>query len=296
VRIVSMALAALFFAQASGACADPVVRKASGPIVGAEKDGVAAFKGVPFAQPPIGPLRWRAPQAPSRWTEPRPAKAYGSDCIEAPSPGDAAPLGGAVSEDCLYLNVWAPAKAVGATARLPVMVWIHGGGFVNGGSSPAVFSGDRFARDGVVLVSLNYRLGRFGYFAHPALSAENADGGKLANYGLLDQIAALRWVQDNIARFGGDPDNVTLFGESAGGISVQVLLRRSPRGFSARRSFNRAAVVPASSQTFRFARPTARGPRKASGWPSRRALVSTAKAPAPWPHCAPCPRTRSSTA
>lgn len=128
------------------------------------------------------------------------------------------------AEDCLYANVWVPAAAVGAKSKLPVMVWIYGGGFVNGGSSPAVYSGDRFARDGVVMVSFNYRLGRFGFFAHPALSAENADGGRLGNYAFLDQIAALEWVRDNIARFGGDPANVTVFGESAGGMSIHALL------------------------------------------------------------------------
>ncbi len=141
--------------------------------------------------------------------------------MQLPFPSDAAPLGTPPAEDCLYLNVWAPEKP--AAPKLPVMVWIHGGGFVNGGSSPAVYDGSQFARRGIVFVSFNYRLGRFGFFAHPALSKETPDG-PLGNYGYLDQIAALQWVQRNIAAFGGDAKNVTLFGESAGGGSVNTLM------------------------------------------------------------------------
>ena len=140
--------------------------------------------------------------------------------MQEPFPSDAAPLGTPPAEDCLYLNVWAPEKP--ASKKLPVMVWLHGGGFVNGGSSPAVYDGSAFARRGVVLVSLNYRLGRFGFFAHPALSKETPNG-PLGNYGYLDQIAALQWVRKNVAAFGGDPANVTVFGESAGGGSVLTL-------------------------------------------------------------------------
>lgn len=204
--------------------AGPVVKTANGPVEGVESGTVAAFKGVPFAAPPVGPLRWRAPQAPAAWTAVRSAAEYGPDCAQNPFPGDAAPLGVKPAEDCLYVNVWTPKDAIKAKAKKPVMVWIYGGGFVNGGSSPSVYAGDRFARDGVVLVSFNYRVGRFGFFAHPALSAENADGGILGNYAFMDQIAALKWVQANIEAFGGDPDNVTIFGESAGGMSVNALL------------------------------------------------------------------------
>jgi para-nitrobenzyl esterase len=149
------------------------------------------------------------------------AKAYANDCMQLPFPSDAAPLGTPPAEDCLYLNVWAPEKP--AAPKLPVMVWIHGGGFVNGGSSPAVYDGSQFARRGIVFVSFNYRLGRFGFFAHPGLTKESPDA-PLGNYGYLDQIAALQWVQKNIAAFGGDPKNVTLFGESAGGGSVNTLM------------------------------------------------------------------------
>lgn len=222
--IAALALAAFTLAPPSAWAAGPVVKTAFGPVSGEASAGVAAFKGVPFAAPPVGSLRWRAPQPPAAWTAPRPAVAYGPDCMQLPFPGDAAPLGVTPTEDCLYANVWAPESALKAGGKAPVMVWIYGGGFVNGGSSPAVYSGDRFARDGVVLVSFNYRVGRFGFFAHPALSAENADNGLLGNYALMDQIAALKWVRANIAAFGGDPSNVTVFGESAGGMSIHALL------------------------------------------------------------------------
>jgi para-nitrobenzyl esterase len=199
----------------------PVVSIASGQVRGEVTGSVAAFKGIPFAQPPVGALRWRPPQAPIPWHDIRAALRYGPDCMQVPFPGDAAPLGVRPAEDCLYLNVWTPAQFRGR--KLPVMVWIYGGGFVNGGSSPPVYDGSAFARDGVVLVSFNYRLGSFGFFAHPALSAEQS-GGPLGNYGFMDQIAALKWVQRNAARFGGDRHNVTVFGESAGGMSVNTLL------------------------------------------------------------------------
>jgi len=199
----------------------PIVRTISGPVRGATDDGVVAFRGIPFAAPPVGALRWRAPQPVARWTAVRDATAYAADCMQLPFPSDAAPLGTAPAEDCLYANVWRPA---GDARKLPVMVWIYGGGFVNGGSSPPTYSGAAMAAKGVVFVSFNYRLGRFGSFAHPALTGANADGGLLANYGYLDQIAALRWVKRNIAAFGGDPGKVTIVGESAGGFSVHALL------------------------------------------------------------------------
>lgn len=224
IRTTAVAVALAMLGAGQALAADPTVTTTFGPVVGEASSGVAAFKGVPFAAPPVGPLRWRAPERPKAWVTPRDAKAYGPDCMQKPFPGDAAPLGVTPSEDCLYVNVWTPEAALKGKTKLPVMVWIYGGGFVNGGSSPAVYAGDRFARDGVVLVSFNYRVGRFGFFAHPALTAANADGGLLGNYGLMDQIAALHWVRDTIAAFGGDPDNVTIFGESAGGMSVHALL------------------------------------------------------------------------
>jgi para-nitrobenzyl esterase len=207
----------------------------TGKLQGVTTDGVTAFKGIPYAAPPVGDLRWRPPQPAAQWSGVRQAAQYGHDCMQLPFPGDAAPLGTPPAEDCLVLNVWAPANR--GNQPLAVMVWIHGGGFVNGGSSPAVYDGSAFAREGIVFVSFNYRLGRFGFFAHPALTRESTDG-MLGNYGYMDQIAALHWVQRNIAAFGGDPNNVTLFGESAGGGSVHAMLNAPP----ARGLFQRAIV------------------------------------------------------
>ncbi len=191
----------------------------SGKVRGLVSGGLEIFKGIPYAAPPVGNLRWRAPQPVAPWKGVRAATNYGHDCMQLPFPNDAAPLRTQPSEDCLYLNVWAPRQRNGRS--LPVMVWIYGGGFVNGGSSPAPYDGSHFAENGVVFVSFNYRLGRFGFFAFPALLKEN---GRAGNYALMDQIAALQWVQHNIAAFGGNPREVTVFGESAGGRSVNVLV------------------------------------------------------------------------
>lgn len=205
-------------AQTSDAQASVATR--AGVVKGVREGDVIAYKGIPFAQAPVGDMRWRAPQPVEPWKGVKTADLFGPDCMQIPYKADAAPLGVQPSEDCLYLNVWAPADR--APAKRPVMVWIYGGGFVNGGSSPPVYAGTSFAESGVVFVSFNYRLGRFGFFAHPALTREAA-GKAYGNYAILDQIAALRWVKDNVAAFGGDPDNVTIFGESAGGVSVQTL-------------------------------------------------------------------------
>jgi para-nitrobenzyl esterase len=193
----------------------------SGVVAGAIDHGVLSFKGIPYARPPIGRLRWREPLPARPWPGVRQATDYGHDCMQLPFPADDAPIRTTPSEDCLVLNVWRPAAAT--QGRLPVMVWIYGGGFTIGGTSPAAYDGSNFAGDGVILVSMNYRLGRFGFFAHPALTAETPNG-LLGNYGYLDQIAALKWVQRNIAAFGGDPHQVTIFGESAGGGSVHMLM------------------------------------------------------------------------
>jgi para-nitrobenzyl esterase len=193
----------------------------TGKLHGDAQGEVVSFKGIPFARPPVGELRWKPPQPAAKWQGVRDAAGYGADCMQVPFPSDAAPLGMKPAEDCLYLNVWRPAHAAGK--KLPVLVWIYGGGFVNGGSSPAVYDGSPFARDGVIFVSFNYRLGRFGFFAHPALSAQKP-GAPLANYAIMDQIAALKWVRRNIAAFGGNSDNVTICGESAGGMSVHILM------------------------------------------------------------------------
>ena len=220
---VSLTALALALMAAPALAAAPVAKLDSGTVSGATNDGVDAFKGIPFAAPPLGPLRWRAPQAVKPWTGVRPSTEYGHDCMQTPFGGDAAPLGTQPSEDCLVLNVWRPAGAKTGD-KLPVIVWIYGGGFVNGGSSPSVYAGDSFARKGVIMVSFNYRLGRFGFFGFPELTKEDKDHGLLGNYGYMDQIAALKWVQRNIAAFGGDPAKVTVFGESAGGGSVHMLL------------------------------------------------------------------------
>ena len=199
--------------------AAPVVNTASGPVTGVLLEEVAAFKGIPYATPPLGDLRWAGPQAVTPWTEPLAADDFCSDCMQVTGPED---LQTALSEDCLGINVWRPYGEVMIDALLPVLVWIHGGGYVGGGSSIPWFDGSAFARQGMVFVSFNYRLGRFGFFAPSAL-IDNTDA-PYANYGYLDQIAALRWVQENITAFGGDPTRVTVMGESAGGASVIHLM------------------------------------------------------------------------
>lgn len=231
--LTAMALACCAAAPTAAQQA-PVAKVAGGTVRGATAEGVAAFKGIPFAAPPVGPLRWRAPQPVLPWAGVRDATTFGHDCMQLPFPSDAAPLGTAPSEDCLTVNVWAPAGARGK--KLPVLFWIYGGGFVNGGASPAVYDGSALARAGVVVVSFNYRVGRFGFFAHPALAA--AGEGPVGNWGLMDQQAALRWTRDNIAAFGGDPGRVTIMGESAGGMSVLSLL-----GAPAARGLFHGAIV-----------------------------------------------------
>lgn len=210
-----------------------------GVLVGRETQGVRSFKGVAYARPPLGELRWRAPQAAAGWSGERDAGQVGAICIQPPANGDngVGPL--PMSEDCLTLNVWAPAERPGdQTAPLPVMVWIHGGGLNNGSGTAALYDGTNLAKRGVVVVTINYRLGRLGFFDHPALAAEREAGEPAANYGLMDVVEALRWVRDNAEAFGGDAGNVTIFGESAGGALVTRLMI-SPE---ARGLFHRAVV------------------------------------------------------
>lgn len=224
-------LATVLLCVAATANAVPlVVDTGSGPVRG-EGVEVVSFKGIPYAAPPVGELRWRAPVPPAPWQAPRDATRYGARCPQPTSViGQAAlragPMPAAVnesgmSEDCLTLNIWTPARS--ATERLPVIVWVHGGGFQFGSGSVPETDGSALARRGVVLVSLNYRLGALGFLAHPQLSRGSPQGTS-GNYGLLDQILALQWVRDNIAAFGGDPANVTLMGQSAGGYSGAVLM------------------------------------------------------------------------
>jgi para-nitrobenzyl esterase len=193
-----------------------IVKTDLGSLEGVVEDGVTAFKGIPYAAPPVGDLRWREPQLAAAWDGVRKADTFGKACIQpAVALGDVGPL----SEDCLYLNVWTP--GADPSAKRPVMVWIHGGAFNIGVGSMDAYNGLPLAKKGAVVVNFNYRLGQLGFFAHPALEKESP-GGPM-NFGLFDQIAALKWVQRSIAAFGGDPNNVTIFGQSAGGRSVLSL-------------------------------------------------------------------------
>jgi para-nitrobenzyl esterase len=184
-------------------------------------DKVHTYKGIPYAAPPIGPLRWKAPRPAPNWTGVRPASEYGARCMQGNIYADMVFHDNGPSENCLFLNMWMPAHP--ATPKLPVMVWIYGGGFAAGSSSEPRQDAGNLSKQGVLVVSMNYRLGIFGFFAHPALAKES-DHNSAGNYGLLDQLAALRWVHDNIATFGGDPENVTIFGQSAGSSSVSALV------------------------------------------------------------------------
>ena len=264
---MSMAIGTTALTQSS----PPIVKIDSGELQGEAADGVVSFKGIPFAAPPVGELRWRPPQPAAKWTGVRQATEFPADCMQgrfggpppgaagragappgqaatppagaapAPPPPAAPPAAKPPSEDCLYLNVWRPADS--AARNLPVMVWIYGGGFTGGSSSQPGTSGVGFAKQGVVLVAMNYRVGRFGFFAFPALSSERPDETK-GNYAYMDQIAALQWVKRNIAAFGGDPNNVTIFGFSAGGVSVHSMLA-SPM---ARGLFHKAIVESGGSR------------------------------------------------
>ncbi len=198
-----------------------------GKISGAKSGDTHIYKGIPFAAPPVGNLRWKAPQAVVPWQDVKPCTAFG------PSPMQADPVPFSMwteefiipkkpmSEDCLYLNVWSSAKK--NTESRPVVVWIYGGGFMSGGTAVPLYDGEALAKKGIIVVSINYRVGIFGFFAHPELSAESGHNAS-GNYGLLDQVAALQWVQQNIAAFGGNPNNVTIMGQSAGSMSVSCLV------------------------------------------------------------------------
>ena len=200
----------------------PTVTTVSGIVQGITEGDVAVFKGIPFAAPPVGEFRWRPPQPATPWKGVRDASEFGPNCAQSGWGSAPGSISEGSSEDCLYLNLWKPSGAKPG-AKLPVMVWIHGGAFVGGSGSGPGNSGNEFARQGVILMTINYRLGRLGHFAFPALREEHPEEPK-GSYAFMDQIAALKWVQQNIAAFGGDPDNVTIFGFSAGGVSVHSLL------------------------------------------------------------------------
>jgi para-nitrobenzyl esterase len=201
------------------AASEPIARTEGGLVRGVAEDGIDAYRGIPFAAAPVGELRWRAPQPARRWSGTRNAQHFAASCIQQPPRELREDAVSGFSEDCLYLNVWKPA---GTPQKLPVMVWIYGGGFNQGSTAIPLYGGEELARHGVVVVSLSYRVGPLGFLAHPALSAESPRHVS-GNYGLLDQIAGLKWVVRNISAFGGDPRRVTIFGESAGGISVSML-------------------------------------------------------------------------
>jgi para-nitrobenzyl esterase len=216
------AIAALVVCTALQAVGAPV-QVAQGQLEGKEEQGLRVFRGIPFAAPPVDALRWREPQAAASWTGVRKAEQFGPACAQGQAGPDGR-LGAGVSEDCLYLNVWTPAQ--NAREKLPVLVWIYGGGFAGGRTSDPLFDGGPLARKGVVYVSLAYRVGVMGFLAHPALSAENRQlhgAAASGNYGLLDLVAGLKWIKQNIAAFGGDPGKVTIWGESAGAIAVSML-------------------------------------------------------------------------
>ena len=205
--------------------AQPKVNTQHGTVTGYIKDGLHIFKGIPFAAPPIGELRWKAPQEPKNWQgdlnctefsaspvqrDPKPFACWTEEFIAPPSP---------LSEDCLYLNIWTKPTI----KKKPVVVWIYGGGFNSGSAACAVYDGKYYAQNDIVFVSINYRVNIFGFFAHPSITAES-NGKGAANFGLLDQLQALKWVQKNIAAFGGDPANVSIMGQSAGSFSVHALV------------------------------------------------------------------------
>jgi para-nitrobenzyl esterase len=240
--VVAMSVGTAAVSQSPG----PIVTIDGGELQGVLADGIVSFKGIPFAAPPVGELRWRPPQPATRWTGVRQATEFGADCMQGrfgppPAAVPGAPAPRMPSEDCLYLNVWRPEDP--AARDLPVMVWIYGGGFTGGSSASPNTSGVGFAKQGVVLVAMNYRVGRFGFFAFPALRDEHPDETK-GNYAYMDQIAALQWVKRNITAFGGNPNNVTIFGFSAGGVSVHSMLA-SPM---ARGLFQKAIVESGGSR------------------------------------------------
>ena len=270
--LAAASVAAASLVAASSASAEQVrVTVDSGVLVGQANGGVAVFKGVPYAAAPVGKLRWASPQRPASWSAPREANAFGAICPQPLKPNGAPNEGGAVgpaSEDCLFLNVWAPGAGVASAAKAPVMVWLHGGGDTTGAGSLGAYDGAAFARDGVILVTINYRLGLLGFFAHPAITKAAGPGEPLYNYGLMDQIAALLWVKRNIAAFGGDPANVTLFGESAGGEDTLALMTAP----SAAGLFAKAIVESGGG----WGPPATLGKREAAG----EALAAKAGAPA----------------
>src|SRR5271156_70566 len=217
--LATVALSLCGFGCASALVAQRV-RTESGTLSGVSEGGLTVYKGVPFATAPVGDLRWRSPVPAAAWSGTRKADSFAPACMQdgVSMPGETPPV---VSEDCLYLNIWTPVKS--AQERLPVIVWIYGGGYINGSASMPLYWGDKLAHKGVIVVTIAYRLGPLGFLAHPELTRESPHHSS-GNYGLMDQIAALEWIQRNIAAFGGDPKRVTIAGQSSGAISVSILM------------------------------------------------------------------------
>lgn len=222
VNMKTLILGAALAGLLTGPVSAQTVKLQAGAVQGSTEADVTAFKGIPFAAAPIGDLRWRAPQPVKPWQGVRDATRFGADCVQIATPFAGPPNPVGTSEDCLFVNVWRPAK-IAPGKKLPVMVWIYGGAFLFGSGAQPSYDGTQFARQDVILVSPNYRLGRFGFFAFPGLGKAHPGEGT-GNFAFMDQIAALKWVKANIGKFGGDPGNVTIFGESAGGVSVHNLL------------------------------------------------------------------------
>jgi para-nitrobenzyl esterase len=255
----SAALAAMLLVMVAHLAQAAVVTTQSGRLQGVAADaagGVAVYRGIPYAAPPVGALRWREPQPPSAWSGIRQASTDAPGCMQIVAPNRLPWTAefmhhGPVSEDCLYLNLWTPAHA--ATDRLAVLVFIYGGGFTEGSVSVPLYDGTALARRNLIVVTINYRLGAFGFLAHPALTQESAHHAS-GNYGLMDQVAALRWVQANIAAFGGDPTRVTISGQSAGAMSA-YLLTVAP---TAQGLFQRAIIESGPGALASFGMPTAK--------------------------------------
>jgi para-nitrobenzyl esterase len=262
---VTMLAAAIALAIGGSATAreggSPVIMTDSGPVRGATSADLRVFKGIPFAAAPIGPLRWRTAQPVAAWSNVRPATAYGASCMQVakppvqPPPMIPVPAEAAISEDCLFLNVWAPARA----KRLPVLVSIHGGGLFMGSGSWEAGDPSNLAQQGFVAVTINYRLGVFGFFGHPELSAQSG-AEPATNFGILDQIAALKWVRRNIAAFGGDPERVTIFGGSAGGWSVNTLMHSPLSAGLFQRAIATSATPAVGAERPTLTQPSGRNP------------------------------------
>jgi len=219
VYFLTMVFIPFIYAQQNDLVKHLQVKTADGILEGNDESGIYSFKGIPFAAPPVGKFRWKEPQPVEKWTGVKKADKFGPRAMQRPVFGDMNFRSNGMSEDCLYLNVWTPAKSL--DEKLPVLVYFYGGGLIAGDGSEPRYDGESMARRGIVAITVNYRLNIFGFFSHPELSNESPNGAS-GNYGLLDQYAALKWVQQNIAAFGGDPNKVTIAGESAGSFSVSA--------------------------------------------------------------------------